>query len=108
MKHMDLADYMRENYSIVVDKKSDKFTKFLAKYTSYCVLDKVVSTPEEVQTEGYFYVGNDTKLLVEDIMYNLVKLQMEKKVILMIHLIDIIIIKYKNMWYQKKLLLLII
>ncbi len=80
MKHMDLADYMRENYSIVVDKKSDKFTKFLAKYTSYCVLDKVVSTPEEVKTDGYFYVADDTKLLVEDIMYNLVKLQMEKKV----------------------------
>ena len=77
---MDLADYMRENYSIVVDKKSDKFTKFLAKYTSYCVLDKVVSTPEEVKTDGYFYVADDTKLLVEDIMYNLVKLQMEKKV----------------------------
>ena len=34
-------------------------------------------TPEEVKTDGYFYVADDTKLLVEDIMYNLVKLQME-------------------------------
>lgn len=79
MKHMDLADYMRKNYTIVVSKDSDRFTKFLGKYTAYCLDDKIVSTAEEVTTEGYIVVNNDCSLLVEDIIYNLVKIQTEQE-----------------------------
>ena len=80
MKHMDLADYMRENYSIVVDKNSSRFAKFLAKYTAYSLDDRVVSSAKEVKTEGYIEITSECKLVVEDILYNLVKLQTEKEV----------------------------
>jgi len=80
MKHMDLADYMRENYTIVVDKNSSRFSKFLAKYTAYCLDDRIVRTPEEVTTEGYIVIQDECKVVVEDILYNLVKLQTEEEV----------------------------
>ena len=80
MKHMDIADYMRENYTIVVDKNSDQFSKFLAKYTAYCLDDRIVSTSEEVVTDGYIVIQDGCKVVVEDILYNLVKLQIEEEV----------------------------
>ena len=67
MKHMDLADYMRENYSIVVDKNSSRFAKFLAKYTAYSLDDRVVSSAKEVKTEGYIEITSECKLVVEDL-----------------------------------------
>ena len=80
MKHMDLADYIRENYSIVIPKDSTRFTKFLGKYTAYCLDDRVVSSVDEVTTDGYIVINKECKLLVEDIIFNLVKIQTEKEV----------------------------
>ena len=79
MKHMDLADYIRKNYTIVVSKDSDRFTKFLGKCTAYCLDDKIVSSIEEVTTDGYIVINKECKLLVEDIIFNLVKIQTEKE-----------------------------
>lgn len=78
MKYYDIYQYLRENYTFVIDQSSlDQNTNFFIKLASYCINDKIIKPSDICKTVGYFTCTKDTRSISEDILMLLVKYQVE-------------------------------
>ena len=78
MKYYDIYQYLRENYTFVVEQSNlDKNTNYFIKLASYCINDKIIKPTDSCKTIGYFTCTKNTRSVSEDILMLLVKYQLE-------------------------------
>ena len=75
MKYHDIYQYLRDNYTFVLDNSKilDRNTLFLIKVASYCLDDKIVQNKSLNETKGYFICHKNNHIVNEDILMLLAK-----------------------------------
>lgn len=82
MKYHDIYQYLRDNYTFVLDNSNilDRNTLFLIKVASYCLDDKIVQNRSLNETKGYFICHKNNHIVNEDILMLLAKYQLDNEV----------------------------